>query len=126
MRTCGFVLAMGALLMPSLSYSQAQRASDKPNVQAATTDSVEVRGDEPAANTARERRSMMGMVMDVLIASAEQQSALEKAAHHAGPANANAARTAMTDAAAASVKSTISASSSDLATNERIAVESEP
>jgi hypothetical protein len=125
MRTSGFVLAMAALLVPSLSYSQAQRAIDKPNVQAATTDPVEVRGDEPAANTARERRSMMGMVMDVLIASAEQQSALEKTTRRADPTNANAARTAMAGAAAL-VKSAKSASSSDLATRERIAVESQP
>jgi hypothetical protein len=111
-------------MAPSLSYSQTQQASDKPDVHAATTDPAEVRGDSPAVNTAR--RSLMGMVMDVLIASAEQQSALEKAAHHADPANANAARTAMTGAVATSVTSTESASSSDLATREQIAVESEP
>jgi hypothetical protein len=124
MRTCGFVLAMVMAMAPSLSYSQTPQASDKPDVHAATTDPVEVRGDSPAVNTAR--RSLMGMVMDVLIASAEQQSALEKAAHHADPANANAARTAMTGAVATSVTSTESASSSDLATREQIAVESEP
>ena len=124
MRTSGFVLAMVMAMAPSLSYSQTQQASDKPDVHAATTDPVEVRGDSPAVNTAR--RSLMGMVMDVLIASAEQQSALEKAAHHADPANANAARTAMTGAVATSVTSTESASSSDLATREQIAVESEP
>ena len=124
MRTCGFVLAMVMAMAPSLSYSQTQQASDKPDVHAATTDPVEARGDSPAVNTAR--RSLMGMVMDVLIASAEQQSALEKAAHHAYPANANAARTAMTGSVATSVTSTESASSSDLATREQIAVESEP
>ena len=124
MRTCGFVLAMVMAMAPSLSYSQTQQASDKPDVHAATTDPAEVRGDSPAVNTAR--RSLMGMVMDVLIASAEQQSALEKAAHHADPANANAARTATTGAVATSLTSTESASSSDLATREQIAVESEP
>lgn len=124
MRTSGFVLAMVMAMAPSLSYSQTQQASDKPDVHAATTDPVEARGVSPAVNTAR--RSLMGMVMDVLIASAEQQSALEKAAHHADPANANAARTAMTGAVATSVTSTESASSSDLATREQIAVESEP
>jgi len=124
MRTCGFVLAMVMAMAPSLSYSQTQQASDKPDVHAATTDPAEVRGDSPAVNTAR--RSLMGMVMDVLIASAEQQTALEKAAHHADPANANAARTATTGAVATSLTSTESASSSDLATREQIAVESEP
>jgi dihydroxyacetone kinase len=117
---------MVMVMVPSLSYSQTQRASDRTNVHAATTDSVEVRRDDPAANTASDRRSLMGMVMDVLIASAEQQSALEKAAHHADPANANTAQTAMTGAAATAVASTKSASSPDLATREQIAVESEP
>ncbi|HEY1141696.1 MAG TPA: hypothetical protein VGE88_16040 [Lysobacter sp.] len=120
-----------ALLVPSLSYSQTQRPSDKPDVHAVTTDPVEVRGDNPAAKPASERRSLMGMVMDVLIASAEQQSALEKTARqaaltHAAPAHATASRTAMTGAAATSVTSAKSASSSDLATREQIAVESEP
>jgi hypothetical protein len=126
MRTCGFVLAMVMVIAPSLSYSQAQRANDKPDVQAATIDQVKARGSSSDANTAPEHRSLMGTVMDVLIASAEQQSAIEKAAHHADPANANAAQAAMTGAAAPSVKSTKSASTSDLATREQIAVESEP
>jgi hypothetical protein len=126
MRTRGFVLAIAMVMVPSLSYSQTQQASDPPNVHAATTDPVEARADSPAANTAYERRSLMGMVMEVLIASAEQQSALEKTARQADPTDANAARTAMTDATATSVTSTKSASSSDLATREQIAVESEP
>lgn len=124
MRTRGFVLAIAMVLAPSLSYSQTQRASDQPNAHAATTtaDPVEARADSPAANTASERRSLMGMVMDVLIASAEQQSALQKSAHHADQANANAALTAT----ATPVTSTKPASASDLATREQIAVESEP
>jgi hypothetical protein len=116
---------MAMVMAPSLSYSQAQRARDRPNVHAATTAPVEVHGDSPAAATAPERRSLMGMVMDVLIASAEQQSALQKTARQADLTNANAPRTA-TDAAATSVKSTKSASSSDLATREQVAVEAEP
>jgi hypothetical protein len=126
MRTCGFVLAMVMAMAPSLSYSQTQGASDKPDVHAATTDPVEAHGDSPAANTASERRSLMGMVMDVLIASAEQQSALEKTTRQPDSTNATAARTSMTGAVATSVTSATSASSSDVATREQIAVESEP
>lgn len=126
MRTCGFVLAVVMVTAPSLSYSQAQRPSDKPDAHAATIDPVEAHGDSPPANTAPERRSLMGMVMDVLIASAEQQSALEKTAREADPTNANAARTAMTGTAATSMTSAKSPSSLDLATREQIAVESEP
>jgi hypothetical protein len=117
---------MMMVMAPSLAYAQAQRASGKPNVHAATVGPVEVRGDAPAATAAPEHRSLMGMVMDVLIASAEQQSALEKTTLQAKPTNADAARTATTGVAAASLKSTKPAASPDLATREQIAVESEP
>jgi hypothetical protein len=129
MRTCGFVLAMVTAMAPSLSYSQTQRASDKPDdVHAATTDPVEAHGDSPAS-TASERRSLMGMVMDVLIASAEQQSALQKTTRQAAPTQAdpsNSTAARITGAVATSATLAKPASSSDLATREQIAVESEP
>ena len=127
MRTSGFVLAMVMAMAPSLSYSQTQQASDKPDVHAATTDPAEVRGDSPAVNTAR--RSLMGMVMDVLIASAEQHSALQKTTRQAAPTQADASNSTaarITGAVATSATSAKPASSSDLATREQIAVESEP
>lgn len=129
MRTVGFVLAMAALLAPSLSYSQARPASETPDAGTATTRPAEARaGDgDPVAPAARDR-SLMGIVMDVLIASAEQQSARENASLRRNDAKtANAAQAATGPAMRAPVPVPPSPSSgSDLATREQVAVESQP
>jgi hypothetical protein len=119
MRASGFVLAMVALLAPSLSYSQNQQMG-RTNAPA-TPELAEAR-DESARTAAPVRRSLMGMVMDVLIASAEQQSAQEAASMRqqsttkpSAPPNSAVA----TPVSAATL-------SPDLVTREQIAVESEP
>lgn len=131
MRACGFVLAMAALLAPSLSYSQTRRAGDTFDAGAAATRSEAARTGDPATPVASERRSLMGMVMTALIASAEQQSAREEASLQANDRNdANVARTADGPAVA---PATVEPSSSpdpdpdsEPATREQVAVESVP
>jgi hypothetical protein len=126
---------MAALLAPSLSYSQKPQAGDTLDAGAATTRPVEARAGDPATPAAAERRSLMGMVMDALIASAEQQSAREAASVHQAhdSRNANATRTAERAAAAAPAPAQPSSPSirdSDLdpdpVTREQVAVESIP
>jgi cell division septation protein DedD len=119
MRRYGLVLAVVALLAPSLSNSQVQQANDMSGTRASTTDdAVEAGTDRPAPQTANQRRSLMGVVMDVLIASAEQQSARQHASRQPDRANGKA-----TQAASPAMNP---ASPSDLATHEQVAVESKP
>ena len=133
MRASGFVLAMAALLAPSLSYSQTPKAGDTLDAGAATTRPAGARADDAATPAAAERRSLMGMVMDALIASAEQQSAREAASARQATdsRNANVTRTADSAAAAAPAPAQLSSpsirdSDPDPATREQVAVESIP
>ncbi|KQY50455.1 hypothetical protein [Lysobacter sp. Root494] len=119
MRRYGLVLAVIALLTPSLSNSQVQHANDVSGTRASTSDGAVAADTDPLVpKTTNERRSLMGMVMDVLIASAEQQSARQQASRQPGGANAKAAPAATPPAPAVSP--------SDLSTREQIAVESKP
>ena len=121
MRRYGFVLAVIALLTPSLSNSQVQQANDVSRTRASTTDDAAEAGtDTPLPKATNERRSLMGVVMDVLIASAEQQSARELAS----PRQADRANAKATQAAASPAPNP--ASPPDLSTREQVAVESEP
>ena len=133
MRASGFVLAMAALLAPTLSYSQTPKAGDTLDAGAATIRPAGARAGDAATPAAAERRSLMGMVMDALIASAEQQSAREQAfARQATDSrNAAAARTADRTAAATPAPARPSSPSlrepdPDPATREQVAVESIP
>lgn len=123
MRVSGFVLAMAVLFAPSLSYPQSypqDRQAANANAADPALKPAEARTDKPATTTAPERRSLMGVVMDVLIASAEQQSAQAAAsAGQRGATNPTSAPAAATPAAAPTL-------SPDLVTREQIAVESEP
>lgn len=121
MRGFGFVLAMAALLLPSLSYSQ-NRQPASANASDAMLQPAEVPADKPTTTAASERRSLMGMVMDVVIASAEQQSAQQASRRAAGARNAPSVQlkpAVATPAAAVTL-------SPDLVTREQVAVESEP
>lgn len=123
MRGFGFVLAMAALLLPSLSYSQNRHAASvSANASDAMLQPAEVPADKATTTAAPERRSLMGMVMDAVIASAEQQSAQEVSRRAAGARNAPSVQlkpTVATPAAAVTL-------SPDLVTREQVAVESEP
>jgi hypothetical protein len=119
MRRYGFVLAVIAMLAPSLSNSQVQQANDVSSTPASTTDdAVEAGSDMPAPKATKERRSLMGVVMDILIASAEQQSARE----HASSRQPDRANAKATQAAA----SPNPAAPPDLSSREQVAVESNP
>lgn len=124
MRRYGWVLAVIALLAPSLSNSQVRQADDMSGTQASgTDDAVGTVADPPVPKATNERRSLMGMVMDVLIASAEQQAARQHAMRQPDRANAKATKAA---AAPAAQPAPNPASPSDLATHEQVAVESKP
>ena len=121
MRRYGFVLAVIALLAPSLSNSQVQQANDVSSTPASTTDdAVEAGTDMPTPHATNQRRSLMGVVMDVLIASAEQQSARE----HASSRQPDRANAKATQAAASPASNP--AAPPDLSTREQVAVESNP
>ena len=124
MRRYGLVLAVIALLTPSASNSQVRQANDMSGTRASTTDdAVEAGTDRPVPQTTNQRRSLMGVVMDVLIASAEQQSAYQHASRQPDRANANTTQTAAASAASTTMNP---ASPSSLATHEQVAVESKP
>jgi len=80
MRTSGFVLAVAVLLAPSLALAQAraEAVDDSGAMAGAAGDQAGAPGGTTAAPM---HRSLMGMVMDVLIESAEQQAAREAAVH---------------------------------------------
>src|SRR5688500_17731912 len=121
MRRYGFVLAVIALLAPSLSNSQVRQANDVSGTRASTTDdAVEGGTDTPVPQAPNQRRSLMGVVMDVLIASAEQQSARQQASTRP-PDRANAKATQATASPASNP-----AVPPDLSTREQVAVESNP
>lgn len=129
MRRYGFALAVIAVLAPPLAHSQVQQANgqqvnDMSSASAPSADAVATRSDDNSiAEVTPERRSLMGMVMDVLIASAEQQSARQQTSRQPGRANAGVTRAT---AAPAASPSPSPAPSSDLPAREQIAVESKP
>ena len=126
MRASGVVLAMTVLLAPSLSHSQSypqDRRAANANVPAATLDPAKASPNKPVATAAAGRRSLMGVVMDVLIASAEQQSAQEAVATRQAGARNSASAQLKPAVAAPAAAATLSP---DLVTREQIAVESEP
>jgi len=116
MRRSEVVLAIAALVASPLAQSQV-RADGA--ARPATTDVVEARNDASSTDAAPTRRSLMGVVMDVLIESAEQQSAREAAARQLDGKHAKPAQTLARPAPAAPFKAASEP-------REQVAVESEP
>lgn len=113
MRSYRIVLTMAALLMPTALHAQAKEPAPLPSAEAAPADA---RANDQAKRTSPPPKSLMGMVMGALIASAEQAARTK-------PATAAQSRT--TQPHIASKAATTSASPADTA-HEQVAVQSEP
>jgi hypothetical protein len=114
---------MAVLLAPSLSLSQVLPASGAVDARASTADAVEARTIDPDTAATPARRSLMGMVMGALIESAEQQARRQQTTSRLTTGNATAGKATIRPA---SPPAPISATSSDIAPREQIAVESRP